>query len=211
MTTLTAIIPTVATDLDRLALLRRSVCSALHQCRDGDEIIVAGDITSDPLDHAREMCQRLGADAPGGVAVRFVPFAGARHDYGHSQINHALGVARGEWLTFQDDDDVYCAGAFDALREEIARLPRPAPLLFRFRSHFGMTFWHTAGRVAQGHIGGHCLVTPNLPSLLGRWGERYEGDYDFIRETLDRWARVGVEPVWVDRLIAIARPHEGAR
>lgn len=187
-------------------MLRRSIESALCQCRDGDEVVVCGDTTSDPLEAVREVCGRLGQEAPPGVAVRFMSHTPGYHDFGHSQINHAMTKAHGEYLCFQDDDDCFCAGAFDAMREAIAALPHPAPLLFRFATHFGLVVWTQRGVVAERHIGGHCAVVPNLPSLLGEWGQRYEGDYDFIRSTVDLWAAVGVEPVFVDRLIGVARP-----
>lgn len=207
MTTLSAIIPTAANDLERLALLRRSVLSALHQLGPGDEVIVAGDTTDAPLDAARELCGRLGAEAPEGAAVRFLAHSPGHHDHGHAQINAAMAQATGEWLTFSDDDDVWTSGAFGLMRRAIAQLPHPAPLLFRFKSyHNGAVFWLVPGLLGQGLIGGHCIVTPNLPSLLGRWSERYEGDWDFIEATLDLWERVGVKPVWVNALVAIARP-----
>lgn len=142
--------------------------------------------------------------------MRFLPHSPGHHDYGHSQINHAMARAAGEYLCFNDDDDVFAAGAFDAMREAIGQLAHPAPLLFRFRAHFGTTFWLAPGLLGQGLIGGHCAVVPNLPSLLGQWSARYEGDWDFIAESLQLWAKVGVSPVFVDRLIAIARPNGGA-
>lgn len=201
---LSAIIPTVATDLARLTLLRRSMESALHQMRSGDELLVAADTTSDQLDDVRALCLQMGAEAPDGVAVRFVPHAGAQHTVGHDQINHAMTVARGDYLTFNDDDDVYCSGAFDAMREVAGSLPSPAPLLFRFLTHYGAVVWMAPGVASQGTIGGHCAVFPNIPSRLGQWSERYEGDYDFISSTLALWGDTA--PVFVDRLIAIGRP-----
>jgi len=206
VTTITAIIPTVATDLDRIRLLRRSVESALHQCREGDEVLVAADTTDGPLELVRELCLRLAAELPEGVGLRYVPHAGAAHTFGHGQINAAMAVARGEWLTFNDDDDRYTAGAFAAMREMAGKLDEPRPLLFRFKSYHGPAYWLAPGLLGQGYIGGHCIVTPNLPSLLGHWGDHYEGDWTFIETTLRKWEAVGKAPLWVDRLIAEARP-----
>lgn len=206
MPSLTAIIPTVASDLARLAMLRRSMLSALHQLQAGDELIVAADTTDGPLDGVRELCMHLGAEAQEGVCVRYVPHAGAAHTFGHDQLNAAIAVAEGEYITGCDDDDIWAAGAMDAIRDVAAKLPHPAPLLFRFKSYHGPTFWLAPGLLGQGFIGGHCAVFPNLPSLLGKWGPHYEGDWTYIEETLTLWANVGVAPVWVDRLICIARP-----
>jgi glycosyltransferase involved in cell wall biosynthesis len=206
VTSLSAIIPTAATDLPRLTLLRRSIESALGQAQSGDEVIVAADTTSDPLEAARELCGRLGQEAPEGVAVRFVPFAGERHDWGHSQLNNAQLQARGDYITYSDDDDIWLPGAFGAIRDAADSTPHRAPMLFRFMTHYGIVCWQVKGLVRQATIGGHCLVVPSLPSLLGTWGPHYEGDFTMIRDTLDLWAAVGVEPLWVDRLIAQARP-----
>jgi glycosyltransferase involved in cell wall biosynthesis len=206
MTTISAIIPTAAADLDRIAMLRRSMQSALHQLAEGDEILVAADTTDSPLDAVRELCGRLGQEAPEGTCVRFVPHTPGHHDFGHSQINAAMKAAKGEYLTFSDDDDIWADGAFEAIRAYAGELVRPAPMLFRFKSYHGPCYWLAPGLLGQGFIGGHCIVTPNIPSLLGEWGARYEGDWDFIEGTLQKWAAVGVAPVWVNRLIAIARP-----
>jgi glycosyltransferase involved in cell wall biosynthesis len=206
MPSLSAIIPTCAADIDRLAMLRRSMQSALHQLQEGDELLVAADTTDSPLDAVRELCGRLGQEAPEGTCVRFVPHTPGHHDYGHSQLNHAISVARGEYITGCDDDDVWCEDAFEAIREEAGKLPNPAPLLFRFRSYHGPTFWLVPGLLGEGLIGGHCAVFPNIPGKLGQWGARYEGDWDYIESTLQLWEAAGVAPVWVNRLICIARP-----
>jgi glycosyltransferase involved in cell wall biosynthesis len=206
MPSISAIVPTAANDVERLTLLRRAILSALPELRAGDELIVAGDTTDAPLDAARALCARLGAEAPPGAAVRFLAHSPGHHDHGHSQINAAMAVARGDYLTFQDDDDIYTPTAFAAIREYAGALVSPAPLLFRFRSYHGPTFWLVKGLLGQGLIGGHCLVAPNQPAMLGAWAPHYEGDWTFIQQTLEKWAAGGVHPVWCDRLISIARP-----
>jgi hypothetical protein len=220
MPSITAIIPTIASDMPRLTLLKRSVESALHQLNEGDELIVAGDTHNGPLDHVQQLCESLQQKEwhydpengkhyalPCGPTIRYVPYDdGGRASWGHSQINHAMSVAKGEWLCFNDDDDMFCAGAMQAIRDYAEALPKQAPMLFRFKSYHGPVFWVTPGLLGQGLIGGHCIVTPNVPSLLGEWAPHYEGDWSFIESTLQLWGAVGVGPVWVDRLIAIARP-----
>jgi hypothetical protein len=79
----------------------------------------------------------------------------------------------------------------------------------RFVSWFGPTFWDTPGKAVESHIGGHCAVFPN-DELLGRFTCRYQGDYDYIRSTLDNWGGDD-QAVWVDDVIAIARPQIAAR
>jgi hypothetical protein len=52
-------------------------------------------------------------------------------------------------------------------------------------------------------VGGHCMVVPNVPEKLGQWTDRYEGDFDFIEDTLKRWEPL--EPVWRQEVIVHAR------
>jgi hypothetical protein len=112
----------------------------------------------------------------------------------------------------QDDDDIWTPGAFAAIREAIAYAEVPRPLLFRFKSHYnGFIFWHTPSLewIRPGHIGGHCLVQPNVPGKVGmrvKGGTyRYESDFDQIANTLALWRPV--EPLFCDFIIAEARPR----
>lgn len=196
-TSLSIIVPTAGRPS-----LARTLASAAPQLRPGDECIVVGDVLDGPLPQTEAICR----DFP---FVRYVEHAAERHHWGHPQFEAGQAVAVGDWLLGNDDDDIFTPDAFDAIRAVIAGLAWPRPLLFRFLSHFGLTFWHTAGLVAQGHIGGHCLVQPNLPGKVGQRRRdgtyRYESDYDWIVDTLSRWYPVG--PVWVDHVIAEARPQ----
>jgi hypothetical protein len=58
-----------------------------------------------------------------------------------------------------------------------------------------------------GYVSTQMMVVPNVPSLLGRWSERYEGDYDFAASTLELR---GDSPVLHDDVIALlgAPAHE---
>ncbi len=126
--------------------------------------------------------------------------------WGHRELNYGLAVARGDWLLANDDDDCWTGTALHDLRDVIARLDQPRPLLCRFESHFGPVYWSTRGMVAENHIGGHCLVQPNVPGKVGKASDRYQGDFDWIADTLAKWAPD--EPAWVDLVIAVARPSD---
>lgn len=191
--TLSLLIPTFGRDS-----LRRTIASALPQLAPGDEIVVIGDTRLGPLPGTAAIC------AAAGSRVRYLPHDGGRMSYGHDQLNHGMRHATGDYLAFNDDDDIWTPGALDALRRTAATHPG-VPLLFRFRSyHGGRVFWDTAGLIAEGHIGGHCLVAPNDPAKLGKWTRRYQGDFDFVRDTLARYPRESA--LWLDVVIAIARP-----
>jgi hypothetical protein len=136
---------------------------------------------------------------------RYVDGQQEEHSWGHREVNVGIREARGDYLVFQDDDDVFAPGAMPDIHRAIRRLDPPRPLLFRVRAgRFGNAlFWRQKGVVAEGAIGGHCIVTPNDPARTGRWTDRYEGDYDFIVETLRLWEPL--EPIWKEQVISHAR------
>lgn len=200
--TLTIIVPTQGKPT-----LERTLDSVRDQLLPGDEVIVVTDSHGMDLDARRAIAHRI---TPYPYQVRIVEHDAGGHDYGHSQINHGMTLATGDYLSFIDDDDCYLPGALAVMREAAGAQPG-RPLLFRFRSHLGGTvFWLQPGLVRQACIGGHCAVFPNDPAHLGKWGDHYEGDFTFIRDSLDSWAAVGITPVWCDFVIAVARPEEAA-
>lgn len=142
--------------------------SAVCQMQDVDELIIAG---GGPLAEAlAEECGVEWIDLPAGG------------DWGHSERNAAMPLAEGTHLLFVDDDDALLPGALATIRAAIATAP-DLPHVFRMIDPHGRILPERPG-LAQGHIGTPCLVAPNVPEKLGRWGHRYEGDFDFIRSTL---------------------------
>lgn len=155
-----------------------------------------------------------------GPQFRYLPHAGTAHQiydlggyskdchsFGHEQINAGMAAARGDYLVFQDDDDVSTAGAFDAIRKAATEHPG-RPLLFRFVTRFRTLVWARQGLLAQDHIGGHCFVVPNRKEYLAPWTSRYQGDFDHIRGTLDKWPGGDDAVVWREEVIALARPDQ---
>jgi Acetyltransferase (GNAT) family/Glycosyl transferase family 2 len=125
--------------------------------------------------------------------------------WGHPQCNAGIELASADYIVFQDDDDLFCQSAFNHIRSAI-RVHAGSPLIFRFNNHDGLT--HPMNHVIKVcYIGGHCLVTPNVQSRIGRWGMRYEGDFDYIHSTLDLYGG-DKAAVFIDELISVCRPHE---
>lgn len=201
MTTLSIIIPTQG---------RETLERCLKSCIDAglkidDEVLVIGDTHGALLNDIPTMMHAAFRGA--GFYIPndwYFPFDAFHHCWGHCQLGHGIEKARGDYILCQDDDDVYEDGAFDRIRSAIDSLKQPRPLLFRFQSWWGPVFWDAPGRAAENHIGGHCAVFPN-DERLGRFTCRYQGDYDYIRSTLDNWGGDD-QAVWVDDVIAIARP-----
>lgn len=145
-----------------------------------------------------------------GSHVRVIRHDAGGHTWGHCEVNVALDAARaGSYIVFNDDDDVVAPGAVDAVRAAIASdVGAGAPRLhvFRFVPPWRSPILPEGTRIARGCVSGQCLVTPNLPEKVGRFGKQYDGDFDFIEQTLALWG--GVEAaVFHDETIVIARPE----
>ena len=199
--TLCVIIPTAGRQS-----LRRTLDSIAPQVLAGDGCIVVGDVFDGPLPQTEAICREYDF-------VRYVEYAWTGHMFGHPQFEYGQSLVTQDWIVGQDDDDIFTADAFAAIRAAIAYAEEPRPLLFRFKSYFdGLVFWHTPGPewVRPGHIGGHCLCLPNVAGKIGlraRDGTyRYESDYDWVADTLKKWEPV--EPLWCNHVISIARPGD---
>ncbi len=203
MTSLSIIVPTAGR-----ASLERTILSYLPQMAACDELLVMGDTLDGPLPQTEAICAKY---AP---LVRYVPTKHKEHTFGHLELNDGLDLARGDYVLGNDDDDCATPDALPAIRAVIGQLPDAMPLLFRYRSYHGPIYWHAVNKEGEpfegclevGHIGGHCLVAPNLPGMVGRFTERYQGDWDWIMNTLTRWPDGIHSAAWVDHQIAIARP-----
>jgi glycosyltransferase involved in cell wall biosynthesis len=201
---LSVIVPTVGRPS-----VERAVNSLLRQ---GEwlpyEVILVGDTHggtwAEQLPRARALAEQYPEH------VRYVEHDGGVHMVGHPQRNFGATVARGRYLSWLGDDDVYCRFAFPsiarALRARVFDHPRDQRVhLFRWISPWKQLMWHTAGFLEEGHIDAECIVAPNVPDKLGVWGNRYQGDFDFIAETVEHWG--GLEKViWQPEIIAQARP-----
>jgi Glycosyl transferase family 2 len=202
---LSVIIPTVGRPT-----LRRTIDSLLLQVVPGPfawEGLLVGDTYDHTWDEGLPLARVLAAEHP---RLRYVEHDGGVHAWGHPQRNYGATVARGRHLAWLGDDDLYLPGAFAAIAGAIARQREPGVFLFRWISPWKHVLWHTAGFLGDepGHIDAECIVCPNVPDRLGTWRNRYQGDYDFIRETIGNWG--GLERVaWCPEVIAQAQPGEG--
>jgi hypothetical protein len=58
-----------------------------------------------------------------------------------------------------------------------------------------------------GRISTQCIFAPDIPEELTRWGMHYQGDYDFIPETVDLHGGDSAI-VWREEVVAWTRPTE---
>jgi hypothetical protein len=121
--------------------------------------------------------------------------------WGHAARNRLMPRARGEYLMFLDDDDRYVEWAFDTVRAALTETPHRIHV-FRMRYADGRELWQSE-EVACGNVSTQMFIVPNIPDALGEWGDRYEGDFDFLSRTTVLQAD---EPVWHRDVIALYRP-----
>lgn len=192
---LSVIVPTQGRET--LRTMMQHTARLLHS---GDELLVIEDTHgakggANPMVAAMvRLCYPLGSGE-----VRHFKHDAGRNAWGHPQINVGMGIANGDWLVFIDDDDVFSKDGLDVLHRSLSAAPR-APHMFRFESPLG-TLWD-AQALIEGRVGGHCIVAPNVAEKLGEWSDRYEGDFDFICSTIDKW---GGEIIWREEIISRAR------
>jgi hypothetical protein len=179
--------------------LECALSSVVLQLAPEDEVIVIGDTLDDPLLHSQAIVASFGPQ------FRWIEYPDVEHTFGHAQLNAGIAVARGDVIHCNDDDDIWADDALISMRRAATQFPG-RPLLFRFISRHHLTaFWDRYGVLAQDHVGGHCLVAPNIPGKMGVWGRHYQGDFEYVLDTVTRQG--GVENViWRDELIAVARP-----
>jgi Glycosyl transferase family 2 len=201
---LSVIVPTVGRPS-----LARAVRSLVRQ---GDwlpfEVVLVGDTFAGTW---RETLPAARALAETDPRLSYTECDGGIHAWGHPQRTHGATVAKGQYLWWLGDDDVALPGAFQSIARAIrAHEDDPRVFLFRWIAPWKMVLWHTAGFLGPepGFIDAECIVCPNVPDRLGTWVNRYQGDYDFIAETVERWG--GLERViWRPEVIAQAQPGEG--
>lgn len=178
--------------------LKRCLDSIVRQLGSEDEVIVVGDTTDGSLFGVEMLVSSY------DQRFRYLSHSPGFHDYGHSQLNYGIERARGDYLHCNDDDDVWAPGSVAIMRSTAQAWPE-RPLLFRFISYVGVVYWHTRGLFVRNHIGGHCLVAPNIPGKVGKWGSAYNGDFDYLESTIELHG--GIEnAVWCDQIVVIARP-----
>jgi glycosyltransferase involved in cell wall biosynthesis len=170
------------------------------------EIVLVGDTHAGTWMHQLEAIPPLLVGLP---RVTYVEHDGGRHAWGHPQRNFGATAACGRYLAWLGDDDIYLPGAFDAIHANLRARAEPRVHLFRWIPPWkAPVLWEEAGVLLQDHVDAEQIVCPNDPAKLGTWNAgRYQGDYDFIRETVERWG--GVERVvWRPEVIAQAQPSD---
>lgn len=122
--------------------------------------------------------------------------------FGNTARNRMMRKAReGNGLVFFDDDDRVLSLRY--MREAFVHEP---DRMHMFRIHWRNTIlWHEP-RVLPSNVSTQMICVPASWALFSAWGDRYEGDFDFIRGLADHFGESSI--VWHDDVVAI---HNGLR
>jgi len=129
-------------------------------------------------------------------------------DWGMTPRTRGQRAATGDYLMWMDDDDVYLPGAFDAVRAALKENPGRPHLFSMKRSVPFNDVLPKVREIKVGNVSTQMLVVPNDPSRLGEWSSRYEGDFDFIASTLNKYPPEAL--VWHDAVLSVWRPDGDA-
>lgn len=176
--------------------LKVAALSAMTQFIAGDSLYI---ISDGPNPKVKDAAAEL------GVAYLEGP---KTERWGNAQRNlvldkAVLGEIPGTHFIFLDDDDRLVLRCLRKVRARVAEEPGRL-FLFRFLAPYRIAIWRNRD-IVEGNVGTGCIVAPNVPNL-GRYGERYEGDFDFIAQTIER---MGLPPIFSPLYLQVARPQQG--
>jgi glycosyltransferase involved in cell wall biosynthesis len=139
-------------------------------------------------------------------------------DWGNSARQEGQAKAKGDYVIFIDDDDVYVPGALAAMRTWAAEHPGRIGI-FRRRSDAWPTQWKEPV-LRQGNVQSSNFLIPNVPGKVGRWGVQSqipERQAELVAGGLPDWSDVqyleetarlqGAEPIFVDIVTVYADPE----
>lgn len=178
MTSLSIVIPTAGRDS-----LPPLVHGLLGQAESRDEIIIVGD---GPQPRMRKAMSGL------DPRVRYFEFGPSRCG-GYPQRNAGMGVCAGEYILSLNEDDKPDASMLSIVKRAVEETPG-RPLIFRIE-HPNKIMW-CFREMKPRNVTSSMFVVPNVPERLGRWGRHVDGDYDFIKSTIERYPQGASAIVW---------------
>jgi hypothetical protein len=190
------IIPTLGRDT-----LPKAIRSFIGELQAGDEVIVVADGHQSWLRSRSLLYGSFGKEVLEGH-FRLITTDPTR-DGGASQRNYGISKAKGSWLLFIDDDDIYLPNGISMIRDQVSH-GELQPYMFRMQ-HGRSVIW-AEEIVRHKNVSTSMFVTPNVKGRIGKWEGMGDtgrsSDYVFIRSTLDKWPAKEGDLVWSDTVVA---------
>jgi len=209
---ISVILPTVGR-----ATLGRTLDSIVPQMCQGDEIIAVcdGSHAKDRVELEKLRIESGKSRFNGDIAVYEyqTPPQTPKPWVGQPQRRYALDnrLASGDLIMWMGDDDVMRPGSLSAVRECAEEYPERV-ILCKFKAWWPgrPVLWSNEmpvdDRFREGWLSDHSIISPNIPEKLGQFGLHYQGDFQFLSETVERFG--GIEKVvWLDYVCAVMRPE----
>ena len=130
------------------------------------------------------------------VLVEFdIPPSGG---WGNEQRNSAIVRAKGDYLSFMDDDDCYVPGARKIMHETIKQNPGK-PILFKVEYPDGNIIWKEK-KIVPGNISTQMILIPNKRDMFSPWRYgRNMADFIFV----DTWKWEDGDIFWSEEIISL--------
>ena len=118
--------------------------------------------------------------------------------WGNDQRNLAMKRAKGDYLAFMDDDDVFVKGHRDIMEKAMLQ-NSGRPSLFRIKYPDGRIVWEKA-EIVPGNISTQMILVPNNSKMLSGWKDgRNMADFIFV----DNWGWLDSEISWRREIICL--------
>ncbi len=113
------------------------------------------------------------------------------NNWGNAERQEGTDKAKGDYLAYIDDDDVYVPGARKIMDSVIKENPG-VPILFRIQFPSGRTLPRKKW-IKNGNLSTQMILVPNNKEMLYEWDQRHHwADYYFIK----RWKWSWREIIW---------------
>ncbi|RQV98937.1 glycosyltransferase family 2 protein [bacterium] len=123
-------------------------------------------------------------------AMRFIWLAQKDGRYGSEPRNHGIGLSRGDWIVFADDDDYYAPSYLEAFRE--LNLEEGELGVVRMNNYGTVVPRHDMHEFPRlAHVGTPCClfagkILRENEELRWTYDNNYDHDYQFVKRYVER-------------------------